>query len=72
MALVHFNFESQYLQGNTDVNIILPDKAERFPQRSFMVPVRNIRYFGCCMERSEIIPTGFGRATLSCMPVKRI
>lgn len=26
MALVHFNFESQYLGINTDVNIILPDR----------------------------------------------
>ncbi|MBQ8603622.1 MAG: transcriptional antiterminator [Oscillospiraceae bacterium] len=26
MALLHINFESQYLNGNTDVNIILPDK----------------------------------------------
>lgn len=27
MSLVHINFESQYLNGNTDVNIILPDKS---------------------------------------------
>ena len=26
MALVHLNFESQFLNNNTDVNIILPDK----------------------------------------------
>ncbi|MDD3244417.1 MAG: alpha/beta hydrolase family protein [Eubacteriales bacterium] len=26
MSLVHLNFESVYLNGNTDVNIILPDK----------------------------------------------
>ena len=26
MALIHLNFESQYLNGNTDVNIIVPDK----------------------------------------------
>ena len=26
MSLIHFNFESQYLNNNTDVNIILPDK----------------------------------------------
>jgi putative tributyrin esterase len=26
MALLHLNFESQYLNNNTDVNIILPDK----------------------------------------------
>lgn len=26
MALLHFNFESEYLNNNTDVNIIVPDK----------------------------------------------
>ena len=26
MALVELNFESQYLNGNTQVSIILPDK----------------------------------------------
>ena len=26
MAFVHLNFESMYLQGNTDVNVILPDR----------------------------------------------
>ena len=26
MSLVHFNFESQYLNCNTDINVILPDK----------------------------------------------
>ena len=26
MSLIHYNFESQYLNNNTDVNIILPDK----------------------------------------------
>lgn len=26
MALVHLNFQSMYLQGNTDVNVILPDR----------------------------------------------
>lgn len=26
MALIHLNFESQYLRSNTDVNIIMPDK----------------------------------------------
>ena len=35
MALVHFNFESQYLQGNTDVNIILPDKARSQSPKEF-------------------------------------
>lgn len=35
MALVHFNFESQYLQGNTDVNIILPDKARALSPKEF-------------------------------------
>ena len=35
MALVHFNFESQYLQGNTDVNIILPDKPREIDAKSF-------------------------------------
>lgn len=27
MALVHLNFDSKYLSGSTDVNIILPDCA---------------------------------------------
>lgn len=35
MALVHFNFESQYLNCNTDVNIILPDKARGTTPKEF-------------------------------------
>lgn len=35
MALVHFNFESQYLNSNTDVNIILPDKARTMTPKEF-------------------------------------
>lgn len=35
MALVQFNFESQYLQGNTNVNIILPDKPREIGPREF-------------------------------------
>ncbi len=31
MALWHLNFESQYLNNNTDVNIILPDKKRDIP-----------------------------------------
>lgn len=25
MSLIHLNFQSKYLSGNTDVNLILPD-----------------------------------------------
>jgi putative tributyrin esterase len=35
MSLVHFNFESQYLHGNTDVNIILPDKPREINSKAF-------------------------------------
>ena len=28
MALIHLNFPSRYLRGNTDVNILLPDRPE--------------------------------------------
>lgn len=36
MALVHFNFESEYLATNTDVNIILPDKPrEKTPAQFY-------------------------------------
>lgn len=35
MSLVHFNFESQYLHGNTDVNIILPDKPREISAKDF-------------------------------------
>lgn len=35
MSLVHFNFESQYLNCNTDVNIILPDKPRDVQPNDF-------------------------------------
>lgn len=36
MALAHFNFESEYLATNTDVNIILPDKPrEKTPAQFY-------------------------------------
>ncbi len=35
MSLVHFNFESQYLNCNTDVNIILPDKPRDVEPKEF-------------------------------------
>ena len=35
MALVHLNFQSQYLGNNTDVNIILPDKPMPAEPQSF-------------------------------------
>lgn len=35
MALVHFNFESEYLATNTDVNIVLPDKPRALTPAEF-------------------------------------
>ena len=35
MALVHLNFDSKYLSGSTDVNIILPDCARSQDTRAF-------------------------------------
>lgn len=35
MSLVHFNFESKYLRGNTDVNIILPDRPRKETPEEF-------------------------------------
>lgn len=35
MALLHINFESQYLNSNTDVNIILPDKPRKTEPADF-------------------------------------
>lgn len=35
MSLIHFNFESQYLQGNTDINIVLPDKPREIDAKEF-------------------------------------
>ena len=35
MALIHINFESQYLNGNTDVNIIVPDKPRKVRPSDF-------------------------------------
>ncbi len=36
MALVHINFESEFLATNTDVNIILPDKPrEKTPAQFY-------------------------------------
>lgn len=35
MSLIHFNFESKYLRGNTDVNIILPDRPRTIDPEDF-------------------------------------
>ena len=35
MALLHLNFESQYLKNNTDINIILPDKPRNLTPQEF-------------------------------------
>jgi len=35
MALVHFNFESQYLGNNTDISVILPDKPRGLTPAQF-------------------------------------
>ena len=35
MALVHLNFESQFLNNNTDINIILPDKPRGIEPAEF-------------------------------------
>ncbi|MBQ3009179.1 MAG: transcriptional antiterminator [Oscillospiraceae bacterium] len=35
MSLLHLNFESQYLNNNTDVNIILPDKPRKSEPADF-------------------------------------
>lgn len=35
MALVHLNFESQYLHSNTDVNVVLPDRPRRLDAGEF-------------------------------------
>lgn len=35
MSLVHINFESMFLNGNTDVNIILPDKPRKVLPEDF-------------------------------------
>ena len=36
MSLIHYNFESQYLNNNTDVNIILPDKPrDKTPEQLY-------------------------------------
>ena len=35
MALIHLNFESQYLNNNTDINIILPDKPRELSPVEF-------------------------------------
>lgn len=35
MALIHFNFESEFLATNTDVNIILPDKPRELTPAEF-------------------------------------
>lgn len=38
MALVHLNFQSKYLSGNTDVNIILPDLPRGGSPKRFYTP----------------------------------
>ena len=35
MALLHLNFESQFLNNNTDVNVILPDKPRKLTPGEF-------------------------------------
>ncbi len=43
MALVHLNFESKYLNNNTDVNIILPDRPREQDTKTFYRSGRKFR-----------------------------
>jgi len=43
MALVHLNFESQCVNGNTDLNIILPDKPRNQEPSEFYVGERKYK-----------------------------
>ena len=43
MTLVHLNFESKYLNNNTDVNIILPDRHREQNTKTFYLSGRKYR-----------------------------
>lgn len=72
MALVQMNFNSEYLKGNHEISIILPDRPWETSSKEFYASGKNIPFSGCCTEPLAITPTGCEKPISSCMPVKKI
>ncbi len=57
MALIHLNFESRYLHGNTDVNIIIPDAPYQSEPRQFYEKRKKLKVLfllhGTCGDYSD-------------------
>ena len=68
MSLIHYNFESQYLNNNTDVNIILPDKPRDKTPEQFYGSGKKYKVLWLLHGTFGTTPTGFARATSSCTP----
>lgn len=40
MSLLTYNFESEYLNNNHQITVILPDKSVEYPRRVFMAVIK--------------------------------
>ena len=73
MALVQLNFQSYYLEGNTEVSVILPDypiwtPEKAGPPKQYYTNQKNTRCCGFYTERTAIIPIGCANPTSNCTP----
>ena len=65
MSLLTYNFESEYLNNNHQITVILPDKKRGISPAEFYGS--NKKY----TVHTATIPTGSEKRTLSCMPQKK-
>ena len=57
MAFLTFNFESRYLNGNTEIGMILPECSRRMEAAEFYRPGKKYRVLW--LEGEENILTGY-------------
>ena len=68
MALLTFNFESQYLNNNHEISVILPDKPREVEPAAFYGSGKKYKVLWLLHGTTA---TGSARATSSSTPAKR-
>ena len=68
MALVQMNFESEYLQSNHEISVILPDKPRSLTPAQFYGSGKKYPVVWLLHGTSATTATGSARATWNCTP----
>lgn len=58
MALLTLNFESEFLKGNTEIHVIMPDREQELDAKNFIRAESCTRYSGFYMEVAGITQIG--------------